>query len=124
MREHLRACLWLLLLTVLLCSVLYPLVLLGIGQGLFPEKAQGSLLRDADGNVMAARWIGQLSRGAEYSQPRPSAADYIGAPSGASNWGANNPQLRERVTKAIDAWRKDNPNLDGDPVPADLVMAS
>ncbi len=44
MIAHLRANLWLLVLTVLLCSVLYPLVLLGIGQTLFHDKAQGSLL--------------------------------------------------------------------------------
>ena len=47
MSAHLRANLWLLVLTVLLCSVLYPLVLLGIGQTLFHDKAQGSLLTDA-----------------------------------------------------------------------------
>ena len=44
MSAHLRANLWLLVLTVLLCSVLYPLVLLGIGQTVFHDKAQGSLL--------------------------------------------------------------------------------
>src|SRR3954463_14797225 len=101
MRDHLRACLWLLLLTFLLCSVLYPLVLLGIGQGLFLDRAQGSLLRDADGNVIGSRLIAQPFSGAEYFQPRPSAADYNGAASGASNWGANNTLLRERVTKAL-----------------------
>ena len=47
MSAHLRANLWLLVLTVLLCSVLYPLVLWGIGQSLFHDKAQGSLLPDA-----------------------------------------------------------------------------
>ena len=55
MFAHLRANLWLLVLTVLLCSVLYPLVLLGIGQAVFHDKAQGSLLTEC------ARQSGRLA---------------------------------------------------------------
>ena len=59
MTAHLRANLWLLVLTVLLCSVLYPLVLLGIGQTVFHDKAQGSLLTDAQGHPIGSRLIAQ-----------------------------------------------------------------
>ena len=55
MSAHLRANFWLLVLTVLLCSVLYPLVLLGIGQTVFHDKAQGSLLTDAARQSRSAR---------------------------------------------------------------------
>jgi K+-transporting ATPase ATPase C chain len=87
--------------TLLLCCVLYPLVLLGIGQGLFPGKAQGSLILDKDGKPIGSSLIAQPFTGDEYFQPRPSAASYNGAASGASNWGASNYQLRDRVARAL-----------------------
>ena len=101
MSAHLRANLWLLSLTVLLCSVLYPLVLLGIGQTVFHEKAQGSLIRDAKGNAIGSRLIAQPFTAEEYFQPRPSAASYNAAASGASNWGASNYLLRDRVARQL-----------------------
>lgn len=101
MRAHLRANLFLLALTVLLCSVLYPLVLLGIGQTMFPAQAQGSLVRDADGNAIGSRLIAQPFAADEYFQPRPSAASYNGAASGASNWAASNYALRNRVARQL-----------------------
>ena len=90
MTAHLRANLWLLILTVLLCSVLYPLVLLGIGQTVFHDKAQGSLLTDAQGHPIGSQLIAQPFTADEYFQPRPSAASYNAAASGASNWAASN----------------------------------
>ena len=101
MIAHLRANLWLLVLTVLLCSVLYPLVLLGIGQTVFHDKAQGSLLTDAEGNPIGSRLIAQPFTADEYFQPRPSAASYNAAASGASNWAGNNYLLRDRVARQL-----------------------
>jgi len=86
MTAHIRANLWLLTLTVLLCSVLYPLVLLGIGQTIFHDKAQGSLLTDKQGHPIGSKLIAQPFTSDEYFQPRPSAASYNAAASGASNW--------------------------------------
>ena len=103
MSAHLRANLWLLVLTVLLCSVLYPLVLLGIGQTLFHDKAQGSLLTDAKGNAIGSQLIAQPFTFDEYFQPRPSATSpaYNAAASGGSNWAANNYLLRDRVARQL-----------------------
>jgi K+-transporting ATPase ATPase C chain len=107
MLHHFRANLWLLVLTVLLCSILYPLALLGIGQTFFRNRAQGSLI-DKEGRLIStsqeaigSRLIAQPFTGDEYFQPRPSAASYNAAASGASNWGASNYQLRFRVAKAL-----------------------
>jgi K+-transporting ATPase ATPase C chain len=106
---HLRANLWLLVLSVLLCSVLYPLALLGVGQTLFHDKAQGSLL-DAKGQPVTdekkvqpvgSRLIAQPFTLDEYFQPRPSAASYNAAASGASNWAGNNYLLRDRVARQL-----------------------
>ncbi len=91
----------LLALSVLLCSVLYPLVLWGIGQTIFFEKAQGSLLSDAQGKPIGSRLIAQPFTADEYFQPRPSAASYNAAASGASNWAASNYLLRDRVARQL-----------------------
>ena len=103
MLQHLRANLWLLILTLLLCSFVYPLLLLGVGQTLFHDQAQGSLVLDKDGKPVGSRLIAQpfTDNAPEYFQPRPSAASYNGAASGASNWGANNPLLRDRVARQL-----------------------
>ncbi len=101
MLGHLRANLWLLVLSVVICCVVYPLVLLGIGQAFFHDKAEGGLIVDKDGKVIGSRLIAQPFTSDEYFWPRPSAASYNGAASGASNWGANNYLLRDRVARIL-----------------------
>jgi K+-transporting ATPase ATPase C chain len=109
MKSHLRSNLWLLGLTVIICSVLYPVVLWAVGQTVFPHQANGSLLdengrpvTDAD-RARGSRLIGQPFKGDEFFQPRPSNAGsgYDASASGASNWGASNPLLRSRVARAL-----------------------
>ncbi|HTQ40317.1 MAG TPA: potassium-transporting ATPase subunit C [Pirellulales bacterium] len=121
MSAHIRANLWLLFLTIVLCCILYPLVLLIIGQTLFHDKAQGSLVVDASDKVIGSRLIAQPFTSDEYFQPRPSAASYNGAASGASNWGGNNYLLRDRVAKALGPIVKYNSGeKKGQPVAPDI----
>ena len=101
MTRHIRSNLWLLALTVLLGSVIYPGALLLIGQTLFSQRADGSLILDRDGKALGSSLIAQPFSKDEYFQPRPSAASYNGAASGASNWGGNNYKLRDRVARQI-----------------------
>ena len=101
MVKHLRANLWLLLFSVVICCVLYPLVLWGIGQTIFPDKANGSLVLDKNGAPIGSLLIAQPFSADEYFHPRPSSVSYNGAASGASNWGASNPALRDRVARAL-----------------------
>jgi K+-transporting ATPase ATPase C chain len=101
MLAHLRSNLVLLVLTVLVCCLLYPLLVWGIGRTVFPHEAEGSLLTTADGQAVGSRLIAQPFTGDEYFQPRPSGAGYNAAASGASNWGASNPRLRDRVARAL-----------------------
>ncbi len=110
MRRHILANLWLVGLGLLLCSVVYPLALYAIGQVAFRHQAEGSLL-NADGRpttdpgeAVGSRWIAQPFTKDEYFWPRPSATapfPYNAAASGASNWGASNPLLRDRVARAL-----------------------
>lgn len=104
MLAHVRANLWLLALTVVLCTVLYPLALWGVGQAVFPEQANGSLIRDSDGKPIASRLIAHEVKGAQYFQPRPSmtgGSAYNAAASGASNYGASNYALRDAVARRL-----------------------
>jgi K+-transporting ATPase ATPase C chain len=110
---HLRANVLLVVLTMALCCVLYPLVLWGVGQTVFPTASSGSLVKDKDGNVIGSRLLAQKFTGAKYFQPRPSAVDYNASASGGSNLAANNPKLRGRVAQAlglIARYKKDSPH--------------
>jgi K+-transporting ATPase ATPase C chain len=107
MTQHLRANLWLLGLTLIICSALYPAALWGIGQAVLSNEARGSLV-DKDGRpassdkeAVGSRLIAQPFTADEYFQPRPSAASYNASASGASNWGASNYLLRERVARQV-----------------------
>jgi len=109
MWNHLRANLLLVVLSLLLCCVLYPLVLWGVGQAAFRNQAQGSLL-DADGKptedadrARGSLLIAQPFTGPEYFHPRPSATTpaYNAAASGGSNLAASNPALRGRVAQLL-----------------------
>lgn len=101
MLAHLRSNLLLLVLTIVLCCIAYPVVLLAIGKTVFHDKAEGSLIQDKNGTPIGSSLIAQPFTGEGYFQPRPSAASYNAAASGASNWGANNYLLRDRVARII-----------------------
>lgn len=102
MKNHVRVNAILLLATVVLCCGFYPLVLFGVGRFVFPTAAAGSLIEDkAEGTPRGSRLIAQPFTSAEYFQPRPSAASYNATASGGSNWGSNNPKLRDRVCQQI-----------------------
>lgn len=101
MLSHLRANLWLLALTLVLCCVVYPLILWAVGQTLFRDQAEGSVILGADGKPLGSRLIAQPFSKDEYFQPRPSAVSYKADASGASNWSASNYLLRDRVARQL-----------------------
>jgi K+-transporting ATPase ATPase C chain len=113
---HVRAMAWLLGLTVLLVCVLYPLCLWLVGQGLFRDRANGSLIVDDKGEVRGSRLIGQKFDHPRYFRSRPSATadhEYNAAASGGSNLAASNPLLRDRVARLLGKIARFN---DGRPV--------
>ncbi|MBL8795438.1 MAG: potassium-transporting ATPase subunit C [Planctomycetia bacterium] len=117
MMAHLRANLWLLVMTLLICSVAYPAALLGIGQTVFRDSANGSLIAGPDGKPIGSRLIAQPFTGDEYFQPRPSYVSYNAAATGGSNWGASNYLLRDRVARQLGPIVK---YKDGRPVAQDI----
>jgi len=113
-----------LVLAVILCGA-YPLLVWGIGQALFPNQANGSLIQ-LRGQTAGSSLLAQGFKGAAYFHPRPSAAGqgYDAANSGGSNLGPTSQKLIDTVKGRIADYRSIN-RLDGQvPVPADAVTAS
>ncbi|MGB7769194.1 MAG: K(+)-transporting ATPase subunit C [Verrucomicrobiia bacterium] len=111
---------------IILCG-LYPLVVFGVSQLLFPHQANGSLLVDQSGAVRGSELLAQNFTGAQYFHPRPSAAGANGfdaTSSGGSNLGPTSSNLVANITQNIATYRSDNGLATNMPVPADAVTAS
>lgn len=123
MKELWRSFIVLLFLT-LLTGLIYPLFITGIGQTLFPYRANGSLILD-NGTLMGSKLIGQQFTSARYFWGRPSATTpaYNPLKSTASNLGPSNLALQTVIQNRINALTAANPNANI-PVPIDLVTAS
>ena len=120
--RQLSAALRILLVLTVICGVAYPLVVLGVGQGLAHDRANGSLL-DRNGTVVASSSLGQQVTDPQWFQGRRSASEYSGTTSGGSNLGPNDPRQAQALTDARDALVAANPQADGPP-PADALTAS
>jgi potassium-transporting ATPase KdpC subunit len=109
-----------------ICSGLYPLIVFGISQLLFPHQANGSLIVNPDGTVRGSKLLGQGFSDAKYFHPRPSAAGngYDAASSGASNLGPTSQKLNDAIKDRTAAYRAENGLSENEPVPADAVTAS
>jgi potassium-transporting ATPase KdpC subunit len=123
--QHLRASLALILGFTMLTGVLYPILVTGLSQLLFAEKASGSLILGA-GKMVGSELIGQSFAGPGYFLGRPSATPsfpYNAASSTGSNYGPLNPALRTSVGARIVELKALDPENRA-PVPVDLVTAS
>jgi K+-transporting ATPase ATPase C chain len=123
-KQELSTALRMTLVTLLLSGLAYPLLMTGLAQALFPDQANGSLLR-RDGQVVGSALLAQAFASPAYFQPRPSAAGagYDAAASSGSNLGPTSRKLDDRVAADIERLEAENPQAPG-PVPAELVTTS
>jgi len=124
--SEIRSAVFAILVLAIVCCGLYPLVIFGIAQALFHDKANGSLILDTDGTVRGSKLLAQGFTADKYFHPRPSAAGngYDAASSGGSNLGPTSQKLNDLIKDRIDAYRKENGLNENQSVPADAVTAS
>ncbi|HEX2988497.1 MAG TPA: K(+)-transporting ATPase subunit C [Chloroflexota bacterium] len=125
-RQTRSAVLMVVVLTVLV-GIIYPLVMTGLAPLIFPYQANGSLMRDAKGNVIGSESIGQQFSDARYFHPRPSVAGdegYDATASGGTNLGPTNKKLIDSVQERAVAYRQENGLAPDAQVPVDAVTAS
>jgi len=122
MKKNLLISVWMTIVTTILLGIVYPLVVTGLAQVLFKDKANGQLISQ-NGKVVGSRIIGQAFTGSAYFHSRPSSAGngYDAANSSASNLGPTNQHLIDRVKSDVATNQVDHPQ---DPVPVDLVTTS
>ena len=124
--SELRSALMSTIVLAIVCCGIYPLVVFGIAQAAFHDKANGSLIVDKDGTVRGSKLLAQGFTSEKYFHPRPSAAGngYDAANSGASNLGPTSQKLNDAIKERVAAYRSENGLNETAPVPADAVTAS
>jgi K+-transporting ATPase ATPase C chain len=122
MKKNLITAVLMTIATTILLGLVYPLVVTGLAQVIFPKQANGQLIQK-DGKTIGSRIIGQGFSRPEYFHSRPSAAGngYDAANSGGSNLGPTNQKLIDRVKGDVGTAQTENP---GQSVPIDLVTTS
>ena len=119
---------------IVLCGFAYPLLVLGIGQLVFPKQANGSMV-SAGGKVVGSELIGQDFTDTRFFHGRVSAVNYNTFPagtdpdkmapgSGSANYAVSNPALKKRIRADVDAFLRANPSVSAKDLPADLFTSS
>src|SRR5262245_26834577 len=99
--------------TIVLTGLIYPYVMTGIAQLLFPWRANGSLVTDEKGQVVGSELIAQAFANPAYFQPRPSAAGekgYDPTSSGGSNLGTTSKKLQDGVAGDLKTFKENTPD--------------
>jgi len=125
-KETTTAILATLLFAFVLCGI-YPVVIWGASQLLFPHQANGSLIEGSDRKIVGSEWLGQNFIGAKYFHPRPSAAGangYDAANSSGSNLGPTSKKFIDSVKQRVSDYRTENGLAADALVPGDAVTAS
>jgi K+-transporting ATPase ATPase C chain len=122
MKKHLVTSILMTVVTTVLLGIIYPFVVTGLAQLIFPRQANGSMIT-SNGTLIGSRLIGQPFSSPGYFRSRPSAAGtgYDAGNSGGSNLGPTNKMLIDRMNGDIQKAQAENP---GNPVPMDLVTTS
>jgi K+-transporting ATPase ATPase C chain len=141
MKSIIKSSLLMTLVLIVICGVAYPLLITGIGQVAFKDKANGSIV-EFNGKAAGSKLIGQSFTDPRFFQGRISAvnyntyietdkktdnsgkAAYTGVASGSANLAPSNPALTERVKKDLEAFLESHPTIKQEDIPADLLTSS
>lgn len=122
MKNHIGPAIRLTLVLLVILSVIYPLVIAGVGR-LTPGGSKGETV-SVNGKVVGYALVGQKFTEDRYFNSRPSAVDYNAAGSGGSNKGPSNPDYLKAVQARIDTFLVHNPGVKKEEIPVELVTAS
>ena len=122
MKKNLRTAFLMTIATTILLGLIYPLMITGLAQALFRDKANGQIV-DRNGEAIGSRIIAQPFTSAKYFHPRPSNAGsgYDAANSGGTNYASTNQKLIDRVKVDAATLQRENPSQ---PVPVDIITTS
>ena len=120
--KHFLPALKMLIFMTFITGLIYPLIVTGIGQALFPQKANGNLIVRS-GIVVGSDLIAQKFENAKYFWPRPSAIDYNPLSSGGSNQGLVSAELKKSYDERKTLLKSANSQELSDP-PQDMLFAS
>ncbi len=123
MRKQISIAIKFLLIMTLLTGIIYPVLLTGIAQVAFPEKANGSFIKK-HGKILGSKLIGQKFDSSAYFWSRPSAIDYNTVPSGASNFGPTSIKLVSQVNERRKTFITGNNLQDTTSIPGEMLFAS
>ena len=123
MKKNLLTAVLMTIATTILLGIMYPLVVTGLAQIMFPDKANGQLIKRDGADRRLAHHRSAVSSGPGYFHSRPSAAGngYDAGNSGGSNLGPTNQKLVDRFNQDLSRLQAENP---GKPVPIDLLTTS
>jgi K+-transporting ATPase ATPase C chain len=124
--SEIRSAVMVTIILAIVCCGLYPLIVFGIGQALFRDKANGSLIVDKTGTLRGSKLLGQGFTSDKFFRPRPSSAGngYDAANSSGSNLGPTSQKLHDSIAQNVADYRAQNGLNTNAPVPADAVTAS
>lgn len=126
---------------MIICGMIYPLFITGIGQLIFPKQANGSIIT-SNGKEVGSELLGQSFSDPRFFKGRVSAVNYntytepdtkpdksgktaySGVSSGSQNLGPSNKALKERVQKDIEDFLKTHPDVKKEDIPTDLLTSS
>lgn len=134
--ESLKTILKFSIVVFILCGFIYPLMMTGMAQIIFPSQANGSIIY-RDNEKIGSELIGQEFTDLKFMKGRPSAVkyntytlveknsgEYSGIATGSNNYAPSNPKLKERVEGDLRLFLNENPNVKIKEIPTDLLTAS
>lgn len=108
----------------IICCIVYNIAVWAVAQAAAPDRANGSLIRNAEGQVVGSALIGQSFTDPGYFHGRVSSIGYDANGSGTPNYAPSNPELKARAEQSVAAWQAENPDVPVSELPIDLITNS